>query len=120
MDIVISGQTPSKKNSRNLFIRNGKQVNIPNKKYLEWEQNAMQELSIYKGQADGKVMIDYMFYVVDRRRRDLSNMIQSVEDVLVKKGLIKDDAWEYVCIGSADAAVDKDNPRVEFSIHELE
>lgn len=118
MQIKILGQTPSKKNQRNLFVRNGRIVNIPSKKHAEWEKDALLQLRAYKGQADGKVTVAYQFYVKDNRARDIDNMVASVNDVLVKAGLIKDDSWQWVAIGAADAEIDKKNPRVEIWIDE--
>lgn len=118
MKIVLLGSTPSKKNSRNLFVRGGRIVNIPSKRHKEWEDSALLQLGAYKGQAEGKVTIAYQFYVKDNRARDLDNMIASVNDVLVKAGLLADDSWQCLAIGAADAEIDKTNPRVELFIEE--
>lgn len=116
MKITLLGATPSKKNSRTLFWRNGRQVNLPSNKYLAWEEDCLLQLLAYKGQAEGKVTIDYYFWVKDNRARDLDNMIASVNDVLVKSGLLVDDSWQHLAIGSADAAIDKLSPRAELLI----
>lgn len=71
-----------------------------------------------KGSAEGKVTIAYQFFVKDNRRRDLDNMIASVNDVLVKAGLLIDDDWQHLAIGGADAEIDKKSPRVELWIEE--
>lgn len=76
------------------------------------------QLKAYKGQAEGKVTIAYQFYVKDNHSRDVDNMVASVNDVLVKSGLIKDDSWQYLAIGAADAEIDKKQPRVVLWIDE--
>lgn len=119
MEIVISGSTPPKKNSRQLFVKNGRIVNIPSAKHKEWEKSALLQLkSEYRGQFEGKVTIAYQFYFKDNRKKDLDNAIASVNDVLVKAGLLKDDCWQMLAIGGADAEIDKDNPRVQLYIAE--
>ena len=119
MLITITGETPSKKNSRNLFVKNGRMMNLPSKRYAEWEKDALLQLqSQFKGCAEGKVTIAYTFYVGTLRRKDVDNMIASVNDVLVKAGLIIDDDWQHLAIGAGDAELDRDNPRAELFIEE--
>lgn len=57
-----------------------------------------------------------MFYVQDLRRRDVSNMIESINDLFVDEGIVKDDDWQHVRIGSGDAELDRKNPRAEIII----
>lgn len=119
VEIIILGQTPAKKNSRRGAVRNGRIMNFPSKIYEAWHKDALIQLKTqYKGQAEGKVTIAYQFYVKDNRARDLDNMIASINDVLVDAGLIKDDSWQCVAIGAADAEYDKDNPRAVIWIGE--
>lgn len=121
MEIVIDGQTPAKKNSRQGVVRNGRIMNFPSKIYQAWEKAAVLQLkSQFKGQADGKVTLAYQFYVGDKRKRDLDNMIASVNDVLVKVGLLADDSWQCLAIGGADAEYDKKNPRAVIWVDEQE
>lgn len=63
-----------------------------------------------------KVTINYVFYCQDLRRRDVSNMLESINDLLVDVGILKDDDWKHVRIGWADADLDRDNPRAEIVI----
>lgn len=57
-----------------------------------------------------------MFYVQDLRRRDVSNMIESINDLFVDLGIVADDDWKHVRIGLADAELDRENPRCEVTI----
>lgn len=78
-----------------------------------------------------------MFYVIDDTQRDLDNMIISVNDILQKAnaditikdgkeklvkgtGIIWGDHWQVLKISSADAAIDRENPRAEITITELQ
>ena len=119
MEVVITGQTPAKKNSRQGAVRNGRIMNFPSKIYATWEKSALLQLKMsYKGCAEGKVTIAYQFFVADDRKRDIDNMIASCNDCLVKAGMIKDDCWQYLAIGGADAEIDRANPRVVMWIEE--
>jgi Holliday junction resolvase RusA-like endonuclease len=113
--ITILGSCPSKKNSRQLFVRGGRIVNIPSKIHLEWETQAMFQLKKAE-RHNYPITIDYKFYFKDNRKRDLDNAIASVNDILVKAEVIKDDCWQILAIGSATADIDRINPRVELQI----
>ena len=121
-EIEIKGQPPSKKNSRNLFVRNGKMMNIPSKRYSEWHKYAMHQLNANKGLFVGNdrtiERISLEFYVIDKRRRDLTNIAESVMDCLVDATIIADDCWQVVpCVFLKFAGVDKQNPRTIINIH---
>lgn len=115
--ITILGQTPSKKNSR-INTRSGR--SFPSKRYSEWHKSASEQLkqliSITPRGDSEKVAIFYMFYVQDLRRRDVSNMIESINDLFVDLGIVKDDDWKHVKIGDGDAELDRENPRAEIII----
>lgn len=123
MNIVLLGQVPAQKNAKRMAInkRTGKPFPVTAKAVKEWQNDVSKQLlSQYKGCADGKVTIAYEFFVKDNRRRDLDNMIASVNDALVKAGLLIDDDWQHLAIGAADAEIDTKNPRVEIWIGEEE
>lgn len=117
MQLTITGQTPSKKNSRRPFVRNGRVMNFPSKRHEAWLEGALWELKRYQP-IKGKVLIDYKFYCKDMRKRDVDNMLASINDALVKAGIIKDDSWQTLMIGSAVGELDRENPRAVMRIHE--
>ena len=117
-NIVLLGQVPSKKNSR-INTRSGR--SFPSKRYAEWHKSAVEQLKAINldevtVNEDSKCEINYMFYCKDLRRRDVSNMLESINDLLVDVGILKDDDWKHVRIGFADADLDRENPRAEISI----
>lgn len=137
--IVISGQTPSQKNSKQIFKsrRTGASFISSSDIVKNWQAAAYTELRSERRRFNkGRIQIDYMFYVKDDTQRDLDNMIASVNDVLQKAnalmtykngkevilkgtGIIYGDHWQKLRIGSADAAIDRANPRAEMTITEL-
>ena len=67
------------------------------------------------------INIRYTFYRQSQRRCDLSNLIASIDDILVKYGVIEDD--NYKIIAGHDGSrvrIDKDKPRTEIIIERLQ
>lgn len=138
MQFVISGQTPAKKNSREVLRNraNGKLIIKPNAAFDAWQQAALYELIKVPKFGAGRVQIDYMFYVANNVPRDLDNMIASINDCLqaakcdtafirgkvrpVKgTGILAGDNWQLLRIGSADAEIDRENPRAVITVTEI-
>jgi len=137
--IIISGQTPAQKNGKRILKnrRTGNSFIGSSDRVKEWQNLALRELRLQQKRFNkGRIQIDYMFYVVDDAQRDLDNMITSVNDVLQQAnalytikngkpkiikgtGIIYGDHWQKLRIGSADAEVDRANPRAEMIITEL-
>jgi Holliday junction resolvase RusA-like endonuclease len=122
--IVISGQTPSHKNSKQMFVSRttGKMFPANNKKYLAWRNGAeIEVLNQAKYRYTGAVEIEMWFFVRDKRPRDLDNMVASVLDVLVAASVISDDNCFVVRgIHAYLGDVDQANPRAEIEICSLE
>jgi hypothetical protein len=56
----------------------------------------------------GKAIVDYLFFVPDKRRRDAANLVQSCKplvDGVVDSGLISGDHWEVLAIGKVDVVL---------------
>lgn len=121
MIITILGQTPAQKNSKNIFInkRTGKPFITSNSTVKSWQQEALWQLKVVKERYMGSVKIDYMFYVKDNRKRDIDNMIATVNDSLQAADIIEGDHWQVLEIGSAKAKIDKENPRCEIIVTKL-
>lgn len=114
MKLIISGTTPSKKNSR-INTRSGR--SFPSARFTEWEKSALYEL---KQQFNGLTVTNYpvsvtmIFFNIDNRRHDLDNQSSSVLDTLVKLKIIEDDNQNCVdCVQLQYGGVDKENPRCE-------
>jgi Holliday junction resolvase RusA-like endonuclease len=121
-NLTITGRIPSKKNSRNVFVRGGKQFNIPSTKYKEWHKQASAQLGSRPKIAFKSVCeVQMEFYLPDNRACDLTNKAESVMDLLVDNGIIQDDKWQIIPRILLHAqGVDKENPRVCVWIKENE
>ena len=114
---IITGNTPSKSNSYKV-IRLGNRCGLgKQKKLYDYEKSFLSQMQQYDYEmieGNFKFIID-VFY--DSRRPDLDNSLKVVLDCLQKCNAIKNDnkAMEIL----ARKHLDKENPRVEFSIVEL-
>lgn len=72
---------------------------------------------------DRPVYMHYTWYEPNRRR-DLDNVSsfgrKVIQDALVDAGVLRDDGWKYVVGFSDRFDVDKNNPRIEVLIREVE
>ena len=79
-------------NSALWFVPKGKEINTP-------------------------VNVKCLFYMPDRRKVDLTNLLEAVDDIMVTAGLLADD--NYTVVESHDGSrvlYDKENPRTEVYI----
>ena len=113
---IIEGSVPSKKNQRQTFVKNGRIINIPSKRYKEWHDQAMWQL---KGSKKLKppYEITMVFWMKDNRRTDLDNKVGSVLDLLQDVGIIEDDCWQKLTsIKAVAGGISKNAPRVKVEI----
>ncbi len=116
--LSIRGRIPSKKNSRCLFVRGGKLVNIPSPQYAKWHKEASRNLPDDSEIANPIDRIELYFYAPDRRASDLTNKAESIMDLLVDNNIIEDDNWWIVNkVLLYFGGVDKANPRCDVYIY---
>ena len=125
MRIIIKLPPITKKNSQQIFIngRTGKPFVAPSKKFKEYQNAA--GIYIKKQIIDSKISfpanVKCLFYMPTKRRVDLVNLLESIDDILTHYGIVPDDSAQY--IGGHDGSrvlYDKDNPRTEIYISPLE
>ena len=123
MKITIPVVPRSKKNSQQIIInpRTKRPMIIQSKLYANYERECGKFLKEYKSSIDYSINLKIEFYVPDKRKRDIANYIEAIQDILVKYEVIKDD--NYNIIESLDGTrmhIDKENPRVEIEITKIE
>lgn len=122
-NIIIRGRIPSKKNSH--FAKNvrGKICVFPNTKYQERENNQIKWLmadGIRPLKLNKPLKVVYKFRFPDSRKTDLSNKLESINDLLVRYGLFADDNHEILaCIEATSMGIDKESPRCEIELYEI-
>lgn len=98
MIIKIPLMCRSKKNSQSIIVnpRTQKPMIIQSKLYKEFEQECGYYLLKYKKNISTPVNLKCTFYVKDRRKRDIVNLLNAIQDILVKYGVIADDNYNIV------------------------
>ena len=98
MKIVIPLQCRSKKNSQQIYIN--KRTNKPfvsqSEIYKEFEQNCGYFLKKYQSNINYPINLKCTFYVKDKRKRDIVNLLNAIQDILVKYKVIADDNYNIV------------------------
>lgn len=104
----LLGNIPSKKNSRKNIWKRGRVYNIPSKAYTTWENQKL--IAMQKNKIpvfDFPIKLDITVYYNDGIRRDLDNRLNSILDLMVKSGMIKDD--NYFIVQSISIKAIRDN-----------
>lgn len=94
-------------------------MNVPSSAYTKWHKDASVQVRA-QGLApitDQIQKIELVFRMPDNRRADLTNKAESVMDLLVDCGIIKDDCWQVVPYVHIRAeGIDRENPGVDVTI----
>ena len=85
-----------KKNSQQIIKRGNKPFLIQSKNYLKFERDCGFYLKDYRLGIKKPVNLKCVFYVPDKRKRDLVNLLNGIQDVLVKYKVIEDDNYNIV------------------------
>ena len=127
--LVIKGRMPDLndylKGERIAIRKNGKFTTKGNAMKQEYQRKVVSAVrSQLRGiHIDKPVKIYYTFYE-ENRKRDLDNISafahKVIQDGLVKGGLLENDGWKNIIGFSDDFFVDKDNPRIEVTIREVD
>jgi len=110
----------TKKNHQQILINKttGRPFVMPSKQYKQYEKEAMWFLKPRPPRPiECRVNIKCLFYLPTRKRTDLTNLLEAVDDLLVHAGIIADD--HYGIVEAHDGSRchwDKDNPRTEITI----
>lgn len=118
LKFIIPLQPISKKNSQQIMInqKTGKPFIMPSKRFKEYEQAAAWFIP-------RDMFINYpcnvkcLFFMGSRRKCDLTNMLEAIDDIMVHCGLLADD--NFTVIQSHDGSrvlYDKEKPRTEVYI----
>ena len=101
-------------------FRTGKPYISQSEQYRQYETDALWLIPKRGIPIDFPVNVKCLFYVPTKGRCDLVGHLQSIDDILVKAGILADD--NYKIIASHDGSrvfVDKENPRTEVEITKI-
>lgn len=118
-DYAITGETPAQKNSQTFNARTRTMVKSP--RFRRWRDSALVQIRAQgiPERPYAHAEIEILFVHSDLRRRDGDNQLSSVQDLLVKAGVILDDCWTRIGTPSVSHAVGKE-ARCEIRVFEVE
>ena len=121
--LTIYGAPRTKKNSQQIVKVGGHYRIVQSKAYREYEKDAVRQIE----EAHKTWHIDYpcnvqcIFYRPTRIRCDLTNLLEAIDDILVKAGVLQDDNWKIIVSHDGSRVkFDAASPRTEVYITETE
>lgn len=126
MKLIIPVAPVTKKNSSEIHVnpRTGKPFVAPSRRFKEYQDTC----GYYLFRGDQKIKpvkaypvnIKCLFYMPTKRRVDLTNLLEAVDDVLVHYGVIEDDSNKYLAAHDGSRVLyNKENPRTEIYITKI-
>lgn len=114
IDFTIPLPPVTKKNSQRILHnkRTGKRYIAPSEAYKQYERAAALFVPKLQQPINCGVNVKCLFYMPTRRKCDLTNLLEAIDDILVNCGVLADD--NYKIIESHDESrvyYDKENPR---------
>jgi Holliday junction resolvase RusA-like endonuclease len=114
----------SKKNSQQILMnkKTGRPFIMPSRKFKEYEEQAAWFLKPRPPRPiECALEVKCLFFMPTRRRVDLTNLLEAVDDILVKHEIIADDHSGIVVSHDGSRVLyDKDAPRTEIVITRLD
>lgn len=112
----------TKKNSQQIFVskKTGRPFITPSKQFKQYENAAL--WFVPKGTTiDYPVNVKCLFFMPTKRKVDLTNLEEAIDDIMVEAGLLKDDNSNIVAGHDGSRVLyDKNNPRTEVYIEPIE
>ena len=120
INITIPLNPVTKKNHGQIIMCKGHPIMLPSKPYIEYEKSCKPFLPKLDAPIDYPINLKCTFYMQTRRKVDLTNLLSATMDCLVSGAVIVDDNRNIA--GANDGSrvfYDKENPRVEITISDL-
>ena len=122
MNLTLYGEPRTKKNSARILRSGaGRPFVAPSKAFEEYQESCLWQIRTPHSPVSARVNVRCIYYMQTRRKVDLANLIEATCDILVKAGVLADDNSQ-IAAGHDGSRVeyDKNNPRVEIEIEEME
>ena len=112
----------TKKNSQQIMINHKTRAPFiaQNEKYKEYEKDAGWFLKKLQRPISEPVNVKCVFYRKDERRCDLTNLLEAIDDILVKYKVLADDNFKIIVSHDGSRVyIDRDRPRTEIEITKI-
>lgn len=101
--------------------KTGKPFPIPSKAYEVYKRVFLMQVKRIKEAIDKPVNVQAVYYMPTRHRVDITNLMSATHDLLVDAKVLADDDSKIVkSVDGSRVLYDKENPRVEIVITEVE
>ena len=114
----------TKKNGMQIIQIKGRNILIPSKQYRQFEKDCLPYLYRVKdtvGVINYPVNVQCIFFTETKRKIDLPNLLNALDDAMVKSGLILDDNRDIIAGHDLSRVYhDKYSPRIEIKITEMQ
>lgn len=121
--LKVRGEPRTKKNSPRFIRAGGRTMLIPSEAYLDYERDFIRQIprGFVREPINCPVNLRCVYYMGTRRKVDLVNLLEATCDILVKAGVLEDDNARIV-VGhdGSEVRLDREDPRVEIEIQEVE
>ena len=119
---TLYGPPRTKKNSQQIRrTAAGRPFVAPSKAFAEYERSCLAQIKTPYRPVSAAVNVKCVYYMPDKRKVDLVNLLEATCDILVKAGVLADDCAAVVAAHDGSRVLlDRKNPRVEIEITELE
>ena len=123
IEFTIPVRAATKKNSGQIIQVKGRNILIPSKQYKQFEKDCLPYLYRVKdtaGVINYPVNVQCVFFTETKRKIDLPNLLNAIDDAMVKSGLFVDDNRDIIAAHDGSRVFhDKFNPRIEITITEI-
>lgn len=122
MKIVLYGDPRTKKNSaRILKAHANRRIVAPSEAFMQYQEKCLWQIKRPYNPITARVNVRCVYYMKTARRVDLANLIEATTDILVKSRVLEDDNSKIVAAHDGSRVeLDRENPRVEIEIEEME
>lgn len=122
--ITIPGNPRTKKNSQQIMVnrKTGRPFVMPSAAFRQYQEEAGTYIlpATRKG-INYPVAVRCVYYMHTRRAVDLTNLLESTDDILVHCGVLADDNCRIIASHDGSRVrYDKQNPRTEITITRFE
>lgn len=117
INITIPLNPVTKKNSQRIVKCGSFSKIMPSKSYVQYEKECGCYLKRMETPIEERCEVTCLFYMKTRRQVDLTNLLEAVDDVLVKHGILADDNSRIIVSHDGSRVLhDSEYPRTEITI----
>lgn len=119
---TLKGAPRTKKTHQQIMKNHsGRPFVVPSKEFLLYQEQCLWQIRTPHRAISEAVNVRCLYYMPDRRRVDLTNLLEATDDILVKAGVLGDDCATIVAAHDGSRVLlDRKNPRVEIEITRME